>query len=109
MATKPITVTIGDKKFFVHQNPRTGLFYTFNGDDGRRIPVDYRIIRTQTTCIQRLKYWRNRYGYTQTALAELIHASSPTIIMMWENGLRHPRKEYRQRLNDELGGEVFFE
>lgn len=108
MATKPFTVTIGDKELTVYQNAYTGLFHTVS-TNGRHTPVDYNLIRTQTTRQQRLKYWRNRYGYTQAELAGLIHVSSPTIIMMWENGLRHPRKEYRQRLNAELGGEVFFE
>lgn len=108
MATKPFTVTIKDEKVTVIQNPYTGLFYAIK-NDGRHTPVSYRLIRTQTTSQQRLKYWRNRYGYTQAGIARLIHVSSPTIIMMWENGLRHPRKEYRQRLNAELGGEVFFE
>lgn len=108
MATKPFTVTIKDEKVTVHQNTYTGLFYAVKSD-GRHIPVTYRLIRTQTTSQQRLKYWRNRYGYTQADLAKLIHVSGSTIIMMWENGLRRPRKEYRQRLNAELGGEVFFE
>lgn len=108
MATKPFTVTIKDEKVTVCQNPYTGLFYAIKGD-GRHTPVSYRLIRAQTTSQQRLKYWRNRCGYTQAELARLIRVSSPTIIMMWENGLRHPRKEYRQRINAELGGEVFFE
>ena len=108
MATKPFTATIKGEKVTVTQNAYTGLFYAIKSD-GRQTPVDYRFIRTQTTSQQRLKYWRNRHGYTQAGLAKLIHVSSPTIIMMWENGLRHPRKGYRQRLNAELGGEVFFE
>lgn len=108
MATKPFTASIGSEKVTIHQNAYTGLFYVI-GRNGRHTPVDYRLIRTQTTAIQRLKYWRNRHGYTQAELAKLINVSSPTIIMMWENGLRHPRKEYRQRINAELGGEVFFE
>lgn len=108
MATKPFTATIRGKKVTVHQNAGTGLFYAIRSDGGHT-PVDYRLIRTQTTPLQRLKYWRNRYGYTQAQLAKLINVSSPTIIMMWENGLRCPRKEYRQRLNAKLGGEVFFE
>lgn len=108
MATKPFTATIGGKKVTVHQNSYTGLFYAIKSD-GRHTPVSYRLIRAQTTSQQRLKYWRNRYGYTQAELASLIHVSSPTIVMMWENGLRHPRKRYRQRLNAELGEEVFFE
>lgn len=108
MATKPFTAIIGDEKVMIDQNVYTGLFYAI-GSNGRHTPVSYRLIRTQTTSQQRLKYWRNRHGYTQAELAKLIHVSSPTIIMMWENGLRHPRKEYRQRLNAELGGEVFFE
>lgn len=108
MATKPFTATIREVKVTVHQNAYTGLFYAIRSD-GRHTPVDYRLIRTQTTPIQRLKYWRNRHGYTQAELAKLVHVSSPTIIMMWENGLRHPRKEYRQRINAVLGGEVFFE
>lgn len=108
MATKPFTATIKGEKVTVHQNPYTGAFYHIF-PDGTHTPVSYPLIRNQTTAIQRLKYWRNRYGYTQAELAKLIHVSGPTIIMMWENGLRHPRKEYRQRLNAEFGGEVFFE
>lgn len=108
MATKPSTATIKGEKVPIHQDTYTGLFYAIKSD-GRHTPVSYRLIRTQATSQQRLKYWRNRHGYTQAELARLIHVSSPTTIMMWENGLRHPRKEYRQRLNAELGGEVFFE
>lgn len=108
MATEPFTAIIRGESVTVTQNPYTGLFHAIKSD-GRHTPVSYRLIRTQTTSQQRLKYWRNRHGYTQAELARLIHVSSPTIIMMWENGLRHPRKEYRQRLNAELGGEVFFE
>lgn len=108
MSTKPFTAVIKGEKVTAHQNAYTGLFYAI-GRNGQHTPVDYRLIRTQTTPMQRLKYWRNRHGYTQSELAKLIHVSSPTIIMMWENGLRYPRKEYRQRLNAELGGEVFFE
>lgn len=108
MATKPFTAIIKGENVTVFQNPYTGFFYAIK-NDGRHTPVSYRFIRTQTTSQQRLKYWRNRHGYTQAELARLIHVSSPTIIMMWENGLRHPRKEYRQRINAELGGEVFFE
>lgn len=106
MATKPFTATIKGRELTVCQNAYTGLFYAIGGN-GRHTPVDYRLIRTQTTSMQRLKYWRNRYGYTQADLAKLVHASSPTIIMMWENGLRHPRKEYRQRLNAALSLDIF--
>jgi DNA-binding XRE family transcriptional regulator len=108
MAKEPFTATIKGKTITVHQNPYTGAFYHVL-PNGKRTPVSYLLIRTQTAATQRLKYWRNRYGYTQAELAKLIHVSSPTIIMMWENGLRRPRKEYRQRLNAELGGDVFFE
>lgn len=108
MATKPFTVTIKDEKITVHQNPYTGAFYHIRAD-GKHTPVSYAFIKTQTTTTQRLKYWRNRYGYTQAELAKLVHVSGPTIIMMWENGLRHPCKKSRRRLNAELGGEVFFE
>lgn len=106
MATEPFTATIKGENVTVTQNPYTGLFHAIKSD-GRHTPVDYLLIRTQTTSQQRLKYWRCRYGYTQAELARLIHVSSPTIIMMWENGLRHPRKEYRQRLNAELSGDIF--
>lgn len=106
MATKPFTATINGRELTVCQNAYTGLFHIIRSD-GRRTPVDYRLIRPQTTSSQRLKYWRNRYGYTQAELAKLIHVSSPTIIMMWENGLRHPRKEYRQRLNNALSFDIF--
>lgn len=106
MATKPFTATINGRELTVCQNAYTGLFYIIQSN-GRHTPVNYHLIRTQTTSRQRLKYWRNRYGYTQAELAKLIHVSSPTIIMMWENGLRHPRKEYRQRLNTALSFEIF--
>lgn len=106
MTTKPFTVTIKDKKITIHQNPYTGAFYHVL-PNGKHTPVSYPLIRTQTTAPQRLKYWRNRYGYTQAELAKLIHVSGPTIIMMWENGLRHPRKKYRRLLNAELGYDVF--
>lgn len=106
MTTKPFTATINGKELTVCQSAHTGLFYAI-GRNGRHMPVDYRLIRTQTTGMQRLKYWRNRYGYTQAELASLIHVSSSTIIMMWENGLRHPRKEYRQRINAVLSFEIF--
>lgn len=108
MATKPFTAIIGGKSITIRQNAYTGLFYTIR-EDGSHSPISYRLIEVQTPSMQRLKYWRNRYGYTQSDLAKRLHVSSPTIIMMWENGLRHPRKEYRQRLNALLGGKVFFE
>lgn len=106
MAMKPFTAIIGDKELTVWQNAYTGLFYTIQ-DDGRHAPVSYRLIRTQTTSMQRLKYWRNRYGYTQSDLAERLHVSSKTIIEMWENGLRHPLKRYRQLINAELSRDIF--
>lgn len=106
MATNPFIVTIQGKEVLVCQNAHTGFFYSIK-KDGSHAPIDYCLIRTQTTSMQRLKYWRNRYGYTQAELAELIHVSSQTTVMMWENGLRYPRKEYRRLLNAELGGEVF--
>lgn len=106
MATEPFTATIGGEELTVYQNVPTGLFYTIT-DNGKHAPVDYTLLRTQTTSQQRLKYWRNRYGYTQAELAELVHVSSPTVIMMWENGLRHPRRKYRQLLNTELCPDIF--
>lgn len=106
MATEPFTATIKGKKSPVYQNANTGLFFSIRPDD-KHTPVDYSPIRTQTTSMQRLKYWRNRYGYTQAELARLIHVSSPNIIMMWENGLRHPRRKYRKLLNAELSYDIF--
>lgn len=106
MAKKPFTATVKGREIPVCQNAYTGLFYAIR-PNGKHTPIDYRLIRTQTTSQQRLKYWRNRHGYTQAELARLINVSSPTIIMMWENGLRHPRKEYRQRLNAELSYDIF--
>ena len=106
MAQDTFTAIIGDEEITVYQDRRTGLFYT-DSRDGRHTPVDYALIRTQTTSIQRLKYWRNRYGYTQAELARLVHVSSPTVIMMWENGLRHPRRKYRRLLNDGLCCDIF--
>lgn len=106
MGRNPFIATIKGKEVPVYQNANTGLFYTI-GHDGWHIPVDYSHISTQTTSMQRLKYWRNRYGYTQADLASLIHVSSPTVIMMWENGLRHPLKKHRKLLNSKLSHDIF--
>lgn len=106
MAKEPFTATIKGKKTSVYQNTHTGLFYTVL-PDGRHTPVDYHLIKTQATSMQRLKYWRNRYGYTQADLAKRLHVSSKTIIEMWENGLRHPLKKYRQSINTELSQDIF--
>ena len=106
MATKPFTVTVNGKEIPVCQNAYTGLFYTIRNDGGHA-PVSYRLIREQVSSMQRLKYWRNRYGYTQSDLAERIHVSSKTIIEMWENGWRHPLKKYRQLINAELSPDIF--
>lgn len=108
MATKPFTATIEGKEITVRQNAYTGLFYTIR-DDGRHTPVSYRLVKAQTSSMQRLKYWRNRYGYTQSDLAERLHVSSKTIIEMWENGLRHPLKKYRQLINAELSPDIFLD
>lgn len=106
MATKPFTVIINGKEITVHQNAHTGLFYTLR-NDGRHTPINYRLIKEQLSSMQRLKYWRNRYGYTQSGLAKRLHVSSKTIIEMWENGLRHPLKKYRQLINAELSQDIF--
>lgn len=106
MATEPFTATINGKENHVYQNPNTGLFYTIT-PNGRHAPVDYEPISTQTTSMQRLKYWRTRYGYTQADLAELANVSSPTVIMMWETGLRHPNRKSRKLLNTELNHDIF--
>lgn len=106
MATTPFTITIGNEELTIHQNVHTGLFYGITAD-GKHTPIDYARIKTRTTGPQRLKYWRNRFGYTQADLAELVHVSSPTVIMMWENGLRHPLRKYRQLLNEELCPDIF--
>lgn len=106
MAPALFTITIGNEELTIHQNVHTGLFYGITAD-GKHTPVDYDRIKTRTTSQERLKYWRNRFGYTQAELAELTHVSSPTVIMMWENGLRHPLREYRQLLNTELCSDIF--
>lgn len=106
MAPALFTITIGNEELTIHQNVHTGLFYGITAD-GKHTPVDYDLIKTRTTSQERLKYWRNRFGYTQAELAELTHVSSPTVIMMWENGLRHPLREYRQLLNTELCSDIF--
>lgn len=106
MTTNPFIVTIGKEKVPAYQNAKTGLFYTVAAD-GKHTPIESSLIMKQTTEPQRLKYWRNRHGYTQTDLAELIHVSSPTVIMTWENGLRRPLKKYRRLLNAELGSDIF--
>lgn len=106
MATTLFTITIGNEELTIHQSVHTGLFYGITAD-GKRTPVDYARIKTQTTSKERLKYWRNRFGYTQAELAELLHVSSPTVIMMWENGLRYPLAKYRRLLNSELSSDIF--
>lgn len=106
MAPALFTITIGNEELTIHQNVHTGLFYGITAD-GDHTPVDYDRIKTRTTSQERLKYWRNRFGYTQAELAELIHVSSPTVIMMWETGLRYPLMKYRQLLNTELCPDIF--
>lgn len=106
MATKPFTATIKGENITIIQDAHTGLFHAVL-DDGRHTPVSYMLIKAQTTSQQRLKYWRNRFGYTQEELAKRIHVSGKTIIMMWESGRRHPGRKYRRLLNAELGGEIF--
>lgn len=106
MTTKPFTAAIRGREITVYQNAYTGLFYTIRRD-GTHMPVDYPLIKTRTTSIQRLKYWRNRYGYTQADLAERIHVSGKTIIEMWETGLRYPTKKNRQLINAELSYDIF--
>lgn len=83
MTKEPFTVTIKGRKTLVYQNVYTGFFYTITAN-GKHTPVSYSLIKAWTTGPQRLKYWRNRYGYTQAELAKLVHVSSPIIIMMWE-------------------------
>ena len=100
------TITIGNEELTIHQNVHTGLFYGITAD-GERTPVDYARIKTRTTSQERLKYWRNRFGYTQVELAELVNVSSPTVIMMWENGLRHPLRKHRRLLNEKLSSDIF--
>ena len=106
METTLFTITIGDEELKIHQNVHTGLFYGITAN-GKHTPVDYARIKTRTTSQERLKYWRNRHGYTQAELARLAHVSSPTVIMMWENGLRHPLRKYRQLLNEKLSPDIF--
>lgn len=106
MEQETFTALIGTEEATIHQNQRTGLFYTISRD-GRHAPVDYALIRTQATDIQRLKYWRHRYGYTQDDLARLAHVSSPSVVMAWENGLRYPRRKHRHLLNAELSMDIF--
>lgn len=106
MATALFTITNEHEELTIHQNVHTGLFYGITAD-GKHTPVDYARIKTRTTSPERLKYWRNRFGYTQVELAGLIHVSSPTVIMMWENGLRHPLRKYRQLLNEKLSSDIF--
>lgn len=106
MATSLFTITIGNEELAIYQNVYTGLFYGITVD-GKHTPVDYARIKTRTTSPERLRYWRNRFGYTQAELAELVHVSSPTVIMTWENGLRRPLRKYRQLLNAELCYDIF--
>lgn len=106
MATEPFTAIIAGREILVWQSAYTGLFYTIRAD-GRHSPVSYRLVRTQVPSMRRLKYWRNRYGYTQSDLAERLHVSGKTIIEMWENGLRYPRRKYRRLINAELSQDIY--
>lgn len=106
MTTEPFTAIIAGEETTVYQNVHTGFFYTIR-DDGRHAPVPYHLIETQVPGMQRLKYWRNRYGYTQSELAERLHVSGKTIIEMWENGWRCPRRKYRKLINAELSQDIF--
>lgn len=106
MAAVLFTITIGNEELAIRQNVYTGLFYGIT-PDGKHTPVDYARIKTRTTSPERLKYWRNRFGYTQADLAKLVHVSSSNVIMMWENGLRHPIRKYRQLLNEKLSSDIF--
>lgn len=108
MEKELFTITIRNKELKIYQNAHTGLFYGIT-PDGKHTPVDYALIKTRTTSKERLKYWRNRFGYTQAELAELIHVSSPTVVMTWENGLKKPRKKYRKLLNAELCYDIYLE
>lgn len=89
-------VIIGEESFTIHQNAVTGLFYATW--EHEHAPVDYDLIKDETTIGQRIKYWRCQYGYTQTALAHLIGVSDKNVIAMWENGRRTPRERYVQKL-----------
>lgn len=106
METTLFTTTIENEELTIHQNTHTGLFYGITAD-GNHTPIDYARIKTRTTSQERLKYWRNRFGYTQVELAELVNVSSPTVIMMWENGLRHPLRKHRRLLNEKLSSDIF--
>ena len=108
MEKEVFTITIRNEELKIHQNAHTGLFYGITAD-GKHTPVDYALVKTRTTSQERLKYWRNRYGYTQAELAELAHVSSPTVVMTWENGLRKPRKKHRELLNAELHYDIYLE
>lgn len=100
------TITIGNEELTIRQDVHTGIFYGITAD-GRHVPVDYTRIKTRTTSQERLRYWRHMFGYTQAELAELVHVSSPTVIMMWENGLRHPLRKHRRLLNEKLSYDIF--
>lgn len=94
------------KETLIHQNAYTGLFYAIR-NDGRHAPASHSLIREQAPSMQRLKYWRSRYGHTQSELAENLHGSGKTIIEMRENGSRHPLKKHRQLTNAEPSPDIF--
>lgn len=91
---------INGEHLTIYQNSSTGLFYTILNDI--HIPVDFDVIKDETTIGQRIKYWRCQYGYTQSQLATLLNVSSSNVIAMWENGRRAPTKNCLEKLADYL-------
>lgn len=85
------TAVINNETHTVYQNPRTGLFYTVQQQE--HIPVGYDLIKDKTTISQRIKYWRNQYGYSQAELADLINMAGKNVVAMWENGRRTPQEK----------------
>lgn len=98
-------VTINGESFSIHQNAVTGLFYTTWKHE--HIPVDYDLIKDETTIGQRIKYWRCRYGYTQAELANLIGVSGKNVVAMWENSRRIPQENSVRKLAHYLDYDSF--
>lgn len=83
--------TINGESLIVYQHPKTGLFYTILKD--MHIPVDFDLIKDDTTIAQRIRYWRCTYGYTQAELAALLNVAGKNVVAMWENGRRTPQEK----------------
>lgn len=102
---RDLNAVINNESLTVYQHPRTGLFYTIKQHE--HIPVGYDLIKDKTTISQRIKYWRNQYGYSQAELADLLNMSGKNVVAMWENGRRAPQEKTLRLLARHLDFDSF--